>query len=367
MKVTVRRIQTGVAAASTLLAATGAGTLGCADDAETGETLDLTNEALNPGSGMLELQLGTPGTMNVALSSSTTDEFVRVGESLKFGLPAWILWETLYPNDPMPEDDARLKQLKATIKVAFVDKSTTLTTKTLSISTWAGTLYGLYAYTTQFTVPAKTDTLKMTLTIKDAANTAASVVLGQAQMSKIPVFGGDLPNKSLLLDNNNGVLRQRVVDGDLLVKGSTVTLGFTDWRADQIIDKLNLNTQIGNATFSGRFGQYQAPIYGTLVYEVSYGISFDGGQTFAAEKPLAPSTASRLVGAGRTAYEGKESIPGTATQLQMYAHVKAHLVADYSKYQNVTEKWYSDNQKVLLKEAYDNPNGAFTNYAFELQ
>jgi hypothetical protein len=28
---------------------------------------------------------------------------------------------------------------------------------------------------------------------------------------------------------------------------------------------------------------------------------------------------------------------------------------------------YADGQQVLLKDAYDNPNGAFTNYAFQLQ
>lgn len=366
MKVTVRRIQTGVAAASTLLAATGAAALGCADTQD-GEQVELDEQAINPGSGVLELQLATPGTLNATLTSSTTDEFVRVGESLKFALPAWILWETLYPNDPVPEDEARLKQLKATLKLAFVDKTKTISTKTVSATSWQGTLYGMYAYTSQFVVPAKTDTIKMSLTIKDAANTSASVSLGQTQMAKIAVFGGDLPNKTLLLDNDNGVLRQRVVDQERLIKGSTVTLDYTDWRADQVVDKLNLDTQIGKATFNGRFGQYQAPIYGQLVYEVAYAVSFDGGQSFAPEKPLAPNTASRVVGAGRVAYEGKEAIPATAADVQLYAHVKAYLVADYSKYQNVSEKWFSDNQKILLEEAYDNPSGAYSNYVFQTQ
>jgi hypothetical protein len=370
MKVHVRRVQTGVAAASTLLVATGAGTIGCAEDAPEAEGYGVTDEALNPGSAQLELQLGNPGSLGVQLTSSTTDEFVRVGETLKLALPAWILWDTLYPDQSMP-DDARVKQLSATVKVSFLDKTTTLSAKTLSIASWSGTMYGLYAYTNQLVVPAKTDTIEMSLTIKDAADTSASITIGQAQMSAVPVFGGDLPNKSLLFDNTTGgALRQRVVDGDLLVKGSTVTIGYTDWRADQIVDKTNLNTQIGTATVSSRFGQMEAPIYGKLTYVVSYGVSFDGGQTFQPEKTLAADTSSRLfslLGANRTDYESTETIPTGAPNLQLYAHVKAYLLADYTPYPNVTQKMYADNEQVLLKDAYDNPNGAFSNYTFQLQ
>lgn len=365
MRVTVRRVEAGVAAASTLLVAASAGTLGCAAETQEAEEYGLNDFGVNPGSAELELQLGVPGQMNVALMNSTTDEFVRVGESLKLTMPAWLLWETLYPTEPVP-DDARLKQLKATVKVSFIDKTKTLSSKSVSISTWSGSQYGLKALTTQFKIPTKTDTLKLSLTIKDAANTSASVTLTQAQMGTVAVFGGDLPNKTLLFDNNNGTLRERVIDGDTLLKGSVASLGYSDWRADQIVDKTNLNLQIGQATFSGRFGPYTAPIYGTLSYEVSYGVSFDGGVTFAAEKALAASTASRTLGPGRTAYEGSEKLPAGATQMMMYAHVKAYLHADYSKYQNVTEKWYADNADVMIKEGYDNPSGAFSNYVFAI-
>ncbi|APR80498.1 Hypothetical protein A7982_05845 [Minicystis rosea] len=365
MKVTVRRIQTGVAAASTLLVATGA--LGCADEGpDGGESIDIGSQAVNPGSARLELQLGGAGALDLLLTQSTTDEFVRVGETLDFALPAWLLWETLYPNDGLP-DDTRLAELRATVKVSFFDKSTTLSSKTLTISTFNPTQSGLYAYTTELVVPQKTDTIKLTLTIKDAADTTKSITLGQSSIREIPVFGGDLPNKTLFFDNDAGVLRHRVVDGELLVHGSTVTLGYADWRADQIVDKTSLDLQIGTATFNGRFGQYQAPIYGTLKYIVSYGISFDGGQTFQTEKALTGNTASRLVSAGRTAYEGTESIPAAANEIQLYGHVKAYLVADYSKYQNVSAKWYGDNEEVLKKDAYDNPSGAFSNYVLPLQ
>jgi len=367
MKVNVRRVQTGMAAASALLAATGTGTLGCAGESQgTSDEQDLTGVAANPGSAQLELSPGPTGGFTTALLNSTTDEFVRVGETIKVVLPAWLLWETIYPNDPVP-DDARLKKLKLTVKASFLDKKTTLTTKTLTLAGWGGTSYSLNATTTQLVIPAKTDSLTLAITIKDGANSAASAQIGSPQLPAVPVFGGALPAKSLLLDNNSGVLRQRVVDGDLLVKGATATIGFSDWRADQIVDKTSLNLQIGTATFNGRFGQMTSPIFGTLSYVVSYAVSFDGGQTFQPEKQLTPTTASRLLGAGRTDYEGAELVPATATQMLFYAHVKAVLTADYAPYPTVTQKWYSDNQQVQLKDAYDNPSGAFTNYVFPLQ
>lgn len=368
MRVIVRRVEAGIAAASSLLvsAGVGAATIGCADESSPeAEEYGLSSWAQNPGAAELQLQLGNPGMLNVQPQASTTDEFVRVGESLKVVMPAWLLWETLYPNDAVP-DDARLKKLSASVKVSFLDKTKTLSTKTVSTATWRGSSFSLEALTAQLKVPAKTDTIKMTLTIKDAQNPAQSKNLGQSQIGQVAVFGGDLPDKTLLFDNDNGTLRQRIVDGDPLVKGSKVTLDFTDWRADQIVDKTSLNLQIGTATFNGRFGPAVSPIYGTLTYEVSYGSSFDG-VTFNAEKALSPSTTSRVVGAGRTAYEALVVVPTNATKLLMYVHVKAVLVADYTKYQSVNQKWYGDNEKVVLKDAYDNPSGAFTNYDIPVQ
>ena len=51
----------------------------------------------------------------------------------------------------------------------------------------------------------------------------------------------------------------------------------------------------------------------------------------------------------------------------LYAHVRATMTADYSKLQNVKQKWYGDGQQILLKDAYDNPAGAFSNYTFTLE
>lgn len=366
MSVNVQRIHTGVAAASTLLAATGAGALGCAEETLTDEDVGVADDELNPGSAQLVLT-GYPGYYQIQLTSSTTDEFVRVGESIKFRLPAWLMWEILYPNQPLPTD-AKLKKLKATVKTTWFDKAKALSTKTFTTTTsWTGSQYSLEVMTGAGKVVTKTDSFQMAITITDSANTSASASIPASQIQAVQVFGGELPNKSLLFDQTNGTLRQRVVDGDLLVKGSAVTLGYSDWRADQIVDKMMLDTQIGVATTSGRGGSYQAPIYGQLTYQVMYGYSTDGGKTFGPEKSMSPNTASRFLGANRTAYESVENIPSTSTNVQFYFHIKAILTADYSGYWNITSKWYADNQQILLKERWDNPNGSGTNYTFQLQ
>jgi hypothetical protein len=53
--------------------------------------------------------------------------------------------------------------------------------------------------------------------------------------------------------------------------------------------------------------------------------------------------------------------------MSLYTHVKTFLVADYTPYSNITQKWYQDNEKVLKKDLYDNPFGAFSNYDYTLQ
>lgn len=366
LKVRIHRIgqATGAVGASIVVAGSGAQATGCHGDppAPAHESTGRTAAPINAGRATLVLQLGAPGTATFSLTSASLDEFVRVDQLLAISVPAWLAWETLYPSDPMPDDDARLGKLSFTAKVAFRDVDHRLTTATLHSSKYVGTSFAAELHANEFRIPAKTDALRVTITLHDAANPAAAAELGAGAIPDVPVFGGELPDKSLLFDNTGAAKRTRVVDLGNLLASSTVTLGFSDWRADQVVDKTSLNQQIGTAQFAGRFGTYEAPIYGVLSYEVYAGTSVDGGATFAAEQRLAADTASRLLGAGRTAYVGAVAIPATSTQLLSYFHVKAFLTADYSKFTNVKTKWYSDGQVVLLKEAWDNPSGPSSNY-----
>lgn len=367
MKVIVRRVSTGVAAVSSLVIATGAGSAGCGGEIEgDDELLGTTDDELNPGTGKLELQLVGNNQTAFTLAASTTDEFVRVGQALNLTFPAWVLWTTLYPNDPLP-DDNRLKQLKVTVKVTYYDRLSAVSTQTLALASWQSTITGLYANTGQLVIPAKVDLLRFSITIKDALNAAAINTLEGAEVASVPVFSGDLPNKTLFFDNTQGgTKRQRIIEGDSIFDGAKVLLGYTDWRADQIVDQLTIDKQIGTAIAGGRFGMMQVPIYGKIVHEVSYAIYFNDAIGWRPEKMMNANTASRLLPAGRTAFESTESVPAGVTNMQLYARVKTYVIADYSGYAN-PQKWYADGAKVLKADKYDNPNGAFTNYDFQVQ
>jgi hypothetical protein len=364
IRIKVLRVGTaaGAAAMSSLVAASAATTLGCTVEADDEATdVGVSEEtALSPGSARLELQFGGP-QLAFALAASTTDEFVRVGEVLAIDVPAWLAWDELHPNDAMP-DDARLSQLRGTLTVAYYDKGKKTSTAKLDVSQWKSSIYGLTAATKTFKPPKSCDELRFSFTLKDLGDPKATLTLDESKLGTVHVFGGELPNKTLFFDNDSGKLRTRVVEGGDLHAGSSVLLGYSDWRADQLVDRLTLGTQIGTALVNGRFGQVTIPIYGKLQYEVRYAVSYDKGQTFSAEQVLPANGTSLLTGLGRTDYETTLAVPANTSSLWAYFHVKATLVADYGGYQNVTQKWYADGQNVVLKDVYDNPNGAYSNY-----
>jgi hypothetical protein len=367
IKVSVRRAGTGIAAASSLLVAAGA-PMGCVFEGEdAGEDFSAEAEqALTPGSGTLALD-GWTGNLRVTLSASTTDEFLRAGELLQMELPVWLLWDTLYPGTSLPNDLTRLQKLSATVSVVVLDKGTTIATLKVPVASHSGAdPYALDAITKSFTVPTKADWLKFEILVTDAMAPGVSKVIDQSQLGTLPVFGGELPGKSLFFDSVQSTKRHRVIEGDDPIAGAKLNLGFTDWRADVLVDKASLDLQIGKAQSATRFGIVIVPIYGKLVHEISYGVYFDDGGGWRPEVALTPNGASRYLGQNRTAYEGTIDVPAKARRMAMYGHVKSYLVADYTGIQNVTEKWYSDGQKVMKAEAYDNPNGAFTNYTFSV-
>lgn len=369
MRVKILRVG-HAAAASGLLVVTGQATLGCAAETEDGERVEEAGDALSPGEATLVIH--EAGGSDIYMTQSTTDEFLRVGEQLHVTLPAWYLWALLYPSDPMPNDVPRLQALEATLELHALDQATLIGVKELASPPWNTTTdaYSLQAMAGPVGIPAKTDTLRFKLTVTDALNPGALVVLDTPQLPQVHVFGGELPSKSLLFDNLNGAKRQRVVEGDQLFSGAPFQFGVTDWRADQIVDRLTINTQIGVAEAAGRFGWYSFPIYGTLHYEVRYGVYFNDAQGWRPEALLAPAPDSVLLpvgSTGRTVYEAIFNPPAKATKMSLYLHVQAFLHVDYGPYPNLVEQWYAQGADVLVRDSYDNPNGAFTNYDYSLQ
>ncbi|MDC0748559.1 hypothetical protein [Polyangium mundeleinium] len=367
IKVRVRKAGTGVAAASGLIALSGAQTGCVAEPIEPGEeSIAEAEDELSPGTGTLALD-GFPGNFTVKLVNANTDEFLRAGQALSLELPVWLLWDKLYPGTPLPTDLARLKQITATVTVGAIDKATTIASLKSPVTSYSGAdSYGLKAITKTFIVPSKADWLTFAITITDLAPAGVSASLTAAELSKLAVFGGELPNKSLFMDWAQATKRNRILEGDDPIAGAELLLAVSDWRADVVVDKSLIDTQIGTAQSASRFGWVTIPIYGKIVHEVAYGVYFDDGLEWRPEVMLTETPNSRFLGAGRTTYEGNIQVPAKARRMLMYTHVKTYLVADYTGYANVTAKWYADGEKMLKADKYDNPNGAFTNYSFSI-
>jgi hypothetical protein len=98
---------------------------GCAADAadEGVDTDDSAYTVQRAGTGTfnVEYAYGT-GSGYAFAGHNSLDEFVRVGERMSLVVPAYFLWSKLHPNDALPSDVARLKKLRATVKLAYEER-----------------------------------------------------------------------------------------------------------------------------------------------------------------------------------------------------------------------------------------------------
>jgi hypothetical protein len=372
----LRGIQSTLPLASGLLALSSSGLVtACAAPVDQQEEVGSDDSALtvsNPGTGVFELgwAYGTPTGYSFTATNST-DEYVRAGEKVSFAIPAHFLWSQLHPSESLPQDLARLKKLSAKVTMTHVRVDGSTGTSNLTTNGWKGDqLYNISATTSQVTISTRAQTVRFAIEITDAGVTPlAKKTLDAGSFFDVPVIGGAIPQKTLLFDNFNRDLRTRVLEGGNPVRGANLAIGYTDWRAATLVDSVSIDKQIGTATSYGRFGAIEMPIYGDIEYEISYGASIDNA--WQGEQSLTANSKSRLVmpngggGSGRTAYEGTLAVPSNAQSLQMYFHVKAFLKVDYSRFQNIRWKKYGDNQRLLVRERWDNEHGATNdNYDF---
>jgi len=359
------------AGTSTLLV--GAGCAGAVPAEQETEAVGSTSSAYTvaaPGSATLELgwvYAPTGERYGFFVRSSTTDEFVRAGETLRLAVPAYVAWYALYPDLDAP-DAARMQQLTIEARVSFKTGGAEVGAATAVVSSWSGgDVYNLQGTTASFVVPAGVDALDVDFAFGDTQDPAKRATLGGGDTAALPVIGGRVPAKTVLFDNNYGAYRRRTLEGGAPVAGAELTLGYTDWRADQRVDRYAIDRNIGSTTGYGRFGAYTYAILGELVHEVSYGIYFDDGRGWQAEQQLAARAGSPLVGNGRTSYETTLRVPAGARRMSVYFHVKTYLVANYASYPSATHRRYAEGERVLVRERWDNPSGAFTNYDYDLE
>jgi hypothetical protein len=363
----VRVTRTGIVGATGLFALSGLA--GCAaepsEDAQSSSEGESGLTVQNPGTGVFELtwSYGTPTGYSFTAKNST-DEYVRAGEAMTFTVPAWFMWQCLHPSDPMPSDPVRLKKLSAKVKAVLVKANGSTTTKTVATTGWQGTqTWDIAATTPSFTIVKGMTAVRFEMTIADADDPTKTASLAQSDFLEVAVIGGTLPDKTLLFDSDYGKLRQRVLEGGNPVAGATLALGYTDWRAAAVIDQSRIDRQIGTATSYGRFGAIEIPVYGELELEITASCGIDGAWQ---DLALAANAKSRLLPAGgRVDYEASLPVPKTAKALELSFHVKAYLVVDYSKQPNMKWQKYSQGQRILVADKWDNEHGAaFDNYDF---
>jgi hypothetical protein len=347
----------------------GAADTGCAApiDHEPAITGEGTSQAvLDIGYLDFNYQAATPLNLGFVPYSSP-DEFVHTGEQLDIRVSASTLWYRVNPTEPFPTDIERVSALHADFRIIFQKAGVTVRELRLASGAWTGTdAWSLAASTLAFVVPSSgVDEIAFEVTLADGVEGGRTVNFAADDFPSVPVFGGELPLKHLLFDNLGASLQSRIVERGNLFRNSVFALSYSDWRANTIVDSLSIDRQIGTAIGFGRFGQYEMPIFGDIAYEIFYGAGHDGA--FGTEQRLVANTNSRVLpyGQGRTAYEGNVYAYGNTVNL--YFHIKAYLVADYSKYTNVTSRRYVDGERVFLRERWDNLDGQPNrNYDFSL-
>jgi hypothetical protein len=265
----------------------------------------------------------------------------------------WLLWQILQTTDA--PDLAHAEAYKITFKVDFMSAGHVLSTRNVKVTSFTGDqFYNLVAHAQTFVVPAKTDAIAIGVTVTDP-QTQTTKTVATNDVAQVPVFGGEGKRRHVVFDNQYSALRTRVVEGGNPKDGSDAMLTYTDWRADTVVDKSSLDRQIGTATGYSRFGSFEMPIYGDIQYEVAYGLAFD--DVWSGEQPLPATTTSRVLPAGRTGFEVDVAIPPSARKLDVYFHVKAILVIDYSKWGDVRSRRYNQGDRIVLRERWDNLNG----------
>lgn len=378
MKVKVRKLGAVAITASNVLLA-GQAAVGCGSNAveaiaeqhevELGSASSAYS-VTDPGSAVLSLS-GTWGDyqMEMTLGESTTDEFVRSGETLAIQVPGYQMWQALHPD--LWEEPAldRVMQTKMTVTALFYRDGQQVGSTSVSTSAWTGDVYWmLYAKTDSFVVPPGVDQLRFAVAYSDAGDAAATASVDVSVVRPVTVFGGDLPDKAVLFDSEGTNLRNRVIEGGGPVAGADVLFGYTEYRADTLVDASKLDRAIGKAQTYTRFGQSIQPIYGDLVHEVTMGVYFDDQQGWRAETPMTGTTASVFAPQPwRKVFESKVAVPANARKMQVYYHVKTWLVVDYTRYGSVTEQWYQQGQRILVAERWDNPDGAGSNFGLGVE
>jgi len=363
VKITVRK-----AAAALIGAALAQANVNCApaDHTEDGYETAIASKGAaysvpSPGEATLRLDYyytgyGAP-QKQFSVTDTTTDEFVRVGEKLALEVPGWVVV-------PLVQDEAgtvspeNLSTSTVRFVITWLHGGRTLSTQTVKVTSWkADSTYGWPSARAEGVVVPKGAT-GMRTTVE--ATSADGKKSGKEVLAETAIFGGELPNKHLYFDLGSDGPQSRVIERGAPVAGSELVVAYAEPRADRLVDSSSIDRRVGRVkTYNPRFGTYEGDVFGELVHVISVGYDFGGGFE---EQALTKSPISYL--RYGNSQETRLHVPDGATKASMYFHVKTYLVAKYPTYGEVTERKYKEGEWILVREKWDNPSGAGTNFAF---
>jgi hypothetical protein len=358
VKITVRK-----ASAAILGAAIAHGSTACSSSAQPqGEGVEVASQSAaysvaDPGEATLRIEYRYDGnaqpTKGFYVYESTTDELVRTGQKLTLEIPGWHIGALLGTEQGYPTGE-EIAKLKTTLEITWLRGAATTSKTEAKIARFrADGEYSGYpdAISEVITVPAGATAMRLTLVVTSADGTRTR----SETLRDLRIFGGELPNKTLFFDENGS----RVAERGAPIAGSELTVAYSEGRAVRLVDPSTIDRSIGRVkVYNPRFGTTESTIFGELVHVITVG--YQTGDGVFREQQLVQS-ASPLVRYGRT-QETRIFIPEGTEKVSLYFNVKTYLVAKYPSYGEVTDRRYQDGQWILVRERWDNPNGANTNF-----
>ncbi|MBI2388806.1 MAG: hypothetical protein HYV09_04235 [Deltaproteobacteria bacterium] len=369
VKITVRKASVALLGAAALAQ----GAAACAPSADRAEdsayetTIGSKSAAYSvpsPGEAKLVVDYFYSGSgapqKTFVVQESTTDEFLRVGQKLTLNVPGWAI-TALVQTDTGNVDVDNVSKSKVRLAITWLHGPAVLSQEVVKVASWnAEGMYGWPdAITEAFVIPKGATGMRVAV----EATSPDGTKTGREVFREVPVFGGELPNKHVLFDLGGDGPRSRVLERGAPIAGAELSLAYTENRAERLVDVGSVDRRIGRVkTYNPRFGTHEADVFGEIVHIIAVGYDFGGGW----QKQELVSSPQSYVRYGKS-QETRLHVPDGATKLSMYFHVKTYLVAKYPTYGEVTERRYGEGEWILMRERYDNPSGAGTNFAFDTE
>ena len=359
----IRILSPRIAGTAAALGGVASALTGCATGTDaTVQSSDAVTTAVALGTGQISAGWDTTYT-----STSGGDEIIRAGEKMRLGLDYGSIWYVLTSHGSGgfgPSTSLKPADLVVTGIVTYADGyGRALSTVELPL-TWAVDAAGVItsAKSDEFEIPAATPVMKIDYRVVEKA--AAPLLLSSrfgGTPKSFPIYGAFVPNKEVLFDNAaSGAVRERVLEGGALVAGANATIAFADWRADRVVNKVGLDTYIGQRQSSSRFGPTIVDAHAPIEYEIEMAYTTDGTnwQSAKLDEKRYSAALQTQPDQNRRTYEALLGLPATANGLRVAFHVKAFLKVPSFYPGEIINPKYAAGERVQIADKWDNNGGA---------